>query len=194
MYEHENQSSSVRFLFKLIWPYAFYHYFLFFQVETADHMHLNTTFRKWHSMIKGLQQKQTEKLINPCGCLLTVSMVIIQYDNFYKCKEWTIMFLIAGVQPKTKTLSDTPRLCSVCGLARAYEKRVDHYFSFFFIPIIRVKKGESFFMCDRCQATVSPMGRPGNRYDGKGPPRCRACGKKIEPDHQFCPWCGQPNP
>ena len=65
------------------------------------------------------------------------------------------MFLIAGVSPKTTVIDNTPRRCPVCGTVRAYYKRVDHYFNLFFIPILRVKKGEPFIMCDRCPKTVN---------------------------------------
>jgi uncharacterized C2H2 Zn-finger protein len=64
------------------------------------------------------------------------------------------MIFIAGIFPKTKTLDQNPHRCPVCGLHPAYYKRMDHYFSLFFIPILRVKKGEPFIMCDRCERTV----------------------------------------
>lgn len=44
------------------------------------------------------------------------------------------MFIIAGMQPKTTTLSDIPWRCARCGLQQAYAQRVDHYLSLFFIP------------------------------------------------------------
>ena len=64
------------------------------------------------------------------------------------------MFLIAGVTPKIKVLDNSPMQCPVCGLHQAYYKRVDHYFNLFFIPILRVKKGAPFIMCERCERTV----------------------------------------
>ena len=44
------------------------------------------------------------------------------------------MFLIAGIQPKTRRVNDTPQRCPACGLVQAYATRVDHYLSLFFIP------------------------------------------------------------
>jgi hypothetical protein len=49
------------------------------------------------------------------------------------------MIFIAGVSPKIKVLDQNPRRCPVCGLHQAYNKRMDHYLSLFFIPILRVK-------------------------------------------------------
>ncbi|MBR9981485.1 MAG: hypothetical protein KFF50_10710 [Desulfatitalea sp.] len=34
-------------------------------------------------------------------------------------------FVIAGVQPKTRTLDNAPRRCPRCGLHQAYTQRVD---------------------------------------------------------------------
>jgi len=65
------------------------------------------------------------------------------------------MFLIIGIAPKTKILDHTPRICPACGLAQARLKRVDSYFNLFFIPLIPVKKGEPFIICDRCESITS---------------------------------------
>jgi len=92
------------------------------------------------------------------------------------------MFLIAGVQPKTKTLDKEARLCPGCGLKTAHNKRIDHYFSLFFVPLVRVKKGVPVLMCDRCrQALKTVSGR-----------RCRRCNEAIDPVFKFCPFCGEP--
>ena len=64
------------------------------------------------------------------------------------------MFLIAGVQPKTRRVDEHPQRCPACGLARAYTTRVDHYLSLFFIPLFRVKRGEPFLLCNGCQRPV----------------------------------------
>ena len=101
------------------------------------------------------------------------------------------MFLIAGVTPKIKVLDNTPRRCPVCGLHQAYFKRVDHYLNLFFIPILRIKKGEPFIMCERCERTVNEF----EKDDGKTWPdikgtTCHHCGKKIEKTFEFCPYCG----
>jgi RNA polymerase subunit RPABC4/transcription elongation factor Spt4 len=91
------------------------------------------------------------------------------------------MFLIAGVQPKTKTLDKEARICPDCGLKTAHNQRVDHYFSLFFIPLLRVKKGVPVLTCARC-------GRARNFLSG---PRCRHCGQTMDPAFKFCPFCGE---
>ena len=102
------------------------------------------------------------------------------------------MFLIAGVSPKIKILDKNPKICPVCGLAQAYYKRVDHYLNLFFIPILRVKKGEPFIMCDRCERTVHEFKE---EYSSTWPDikkkQCHHCGKTIEKDFEYCPYCGK---
>jgi ribosomal protein S14 len=101
------------------------------------------------------------------------------------------MFIIAGVSPKTTILDKNPRRCPVCGLHQAYFTRVDHYFSLFFIPLIRVKKGEPFIMCDRCKGQISEFGEEQNARSGKQQNKCRNCGRGIDKDFDFCPYCGK---
>ncbi len=103
------------------------------------------------------------------------------------------MFIIAGVTPKTIVIDDTPRLCPVCGLAQARLTRTDHYFSFFFIPLFRVKTGEPFLMCNRCERPVERF-----KKEARAPEpinamtdTCRSCGKAIESGFKFCPYCGR---
>ncbi len=102
------------------------------------------------------------------------------------------MIFIGGVQPKTVTVDDTPQRCPSCGLVRAHTRRIDHYLSLFFIPLFRVKTGEPFLYCDRCEAPVfeeesstPPWQQPVNT-------RCHHCGGTIRPDFKFCPHCGHP--
>jgi len=92
------------------------------------------------------------------------------------------MFLIAGVQPKTKTLDKEARLCLGCGLKTAHNERIDHYFSLFFVPLLRVKKGEPVLACDRCRQALNAM--PDRR--------CRRCNEPMDPTFKFCPFCGEP--
>jgi RNA polymerase subunit RPABC4/transcription elongation factor Spt4 len=104
------------------------------------------------------------------------------------------MFLIAGVQPRTHRGPKTDRICPQCGLAQVYECRLDHYFSLFFIPLVRVKKGASFSWCERCQA---PLARPGSGFEQQAGPFpekkvCRGCGWILDPQYRFCPYCGHP--
>jgi len=101
-----------------------------------------------------------------------------------------MFFFIAGVQPRTVTLDDQPRMCPSCGLFQARLKRVDHYISVFFIPLIRIKKGTPVLVCERCGAVSSEQGEP-------GPPReptftCPHCGQALEPGFRYCPYCGRP--
>ncbi len=106
-----------------------------------------------------------------------------------------MFFFIAGIQPKTKVLDDTPKMCPVCGLYRARLKRIDHYFSVFFIPIFRVKKGEPVLVCDLCGPVSSDMASereavPSRMKTGREP-ICPSCGSKVQADFRFCPYCGQ---
>ena len=100
------------------------------------------------------------------------------------------MFLIAGIQPKIKKLEDVARRCPACGQFRAYRKRVDHYLSLFFIPLVKVKTGQPFILCDQC--TRNGAAAAGD-HTAAAPPRqsrCAACGRTLKPDFTFCPYCG----
>ncbi len=100
-------------------------------------------------------------------------------------------FFIAGVQPKTKVLDATPRRCPACGGPQGYAKRVDHYFSLFFIPVLRVRKGEPFIACDSCDAHGSGFRSPPVHPKTNGPGACRDCGRPVSPGFRFCPHCGK---
>mgnify|MGYP001829110457 CR=1 FL=1 len=102
------------------------------------------------------------------------------------------MFLIAGVQPKTRRVDERPQRCPACGLARAYTTRVDHYLSLFFIPLFKVKQGESFLLCEGCQRPVdafqpSTPDPPSSGATGV----CVACRKTFDGSFKYCPHCGQ---
>jgi len=102
------------------------------------------------------------------------------------------MFFIAGIQPKTKILDRTPRRCSHCGMSQARLKRIDHYVSLFFIPLLRVKKGAPVVVCDRCGGTASTgKGPPAKPDDRPQPLQCRHCGHLLERDFKYCPSCGR---
>jgi hypothetical protein len=100
-------------------------------------------------------------------------------------------FFIGGIQPKVKVLDQQPRRCPVCGLNQAYFKRVDHYLSLFFIPIIRVKTGEPFIMCDRCERNVSEFEPQISQAVKDAAGFCRFCAKRWPPEYTFCPSCGR---
>jgi zinc-ribbon family len=101
-----------------------------------------------------------------------------------------MFFLIGGVQPKSVTVDETPRICPGCGLAQARLKRVDHYLSLFFIPLFPVKKGVPVLICDRCGEISPPEG------DLRGASRearrdtCPECGFPVASDFRYCPSCG----
>ena len=101
------------------------------------------------------------------------------------------MILIAGVSPKIKTIDPTPRLCPSCGLAQAYLKRVDHYVSLFFIPVFRVKKGETVLVCNRCESAGYAAPKQPSRRNAVQPVMCNQCGRSLEDDFRYCPFCGQ---
>jgi hypothetical protein len=101
------------------------------------------------------------------------------------------VFLIAGLQPKTRRIDDQPQRCPDCGLVQAYPTRVDHYLSVFFIPLIPVKQGEPFLLCEHCQRPVD-----GPRSSAASPPSgtdapCVACGMAFDTSFRYCPHCGQ---
>ena len=102
------------------------------------------------------------------------------------------MFLIAGISPKTKVLDDIPRRCPLCGLAQAYFKRVDHYFSIFFIPVLRIKKGEPFIMCEKCEIALHEMEGELHPRQAKGKLACMHCGRTLQRGFRYCPFCGKP--
>lgn len=104
------------------------------------------------------------------------------------------MFIIAGISPKIKTLDATPRLCPQCGLVRAYLKREDHYFTLFFIPLFPVKKGQPVLICERCGQSGQDLGKmmPSHAYTDKAASqnKCAACGKVLQENFKYCPYCG----
>ena len=99
-----------------------------------------------------------------------------------------MFFFIGGIQPRTKRISDDPRLCPSCGYYGAYLERVDHYLSLFFIPILPVKRGETVLICERCGRI---FGEWGKAEETTGNARCRWCGQKLSEDFTFCPYCGK---
>lgn len=103
-----------------------------------------------------------------------------------------MFFFVGGIQPKTVTVDDTPRMCPVCGLAQARLKRVDHYLSLFFIPVFPVKRGEPVLICDRCGAMSSAS--EGGRGEALRPisvdNTCPRCGNTVDPSFNYCPQCG----
>ena len=102
-----------------------------------------------------------------------------------------MFFFIAGVQPKTVTLDETPRMCPACGLYQARLKRVDHYLSLFFIPLFPVKRGVPFVQCRSCGSVFSESGEIRDQGTRTGDRTCPGCGRPVEPGFRFCPSCGR---
>ena len=101
------------------------------------------------------------------------------------------MIFIAGVQPRMKTLDNNPRLCPLCGGVEAHLKRVDHYLSIFFIPIFPVSRGKPAIICEKCGGISDEMGHGiGVRRVG-GELSCKHCGRVLEREFAFCPYCGK---
>ena len=100
----------------------------------------------------------------------------------------SFFFFIGGVQPKVKVLDEKPRRCPRCGLHQAYLKRVDHYISVFFIPVLKVKTGEPMLICDRCQ---TPTSESGAAWPTESVKFCRFCKKEFPGEYVFCPVCGR---
>ena len=98
-----------------------------------------------------------------------------------------MFFFIGGVQPKTRTLDDTPRICPACGLAAARFQRTDQYVSLFFIPLFPVKRGEPVIACGRCGAVCEPGGIVRR---SALPDKCGRCGAALDPAFHYCPDCG----
>jgi len=102
------------------------------------------------------------------------------------------MFLIAGVQPKTRRVGEYPQRCPACGLIRAYTTRVDHYLSLFFIPLFRVKQGNPFLLCEGCRRPVDePQDSPQKKPAAGASRTCVACKRPVDESFKYCPHCGQ---
>ena len=102
-----------------------------------------------------------------------------------------MFFFIGGIQPKTVTIDDQPRMCRSCGLYQARLKRIDHYLSLFFIPIFPVKKGEPFLECRSCGAVMGEYEESPVHRVPEHPSHCPHCGQRIEPSFRYCPFCGK---
>jgi len=103
-----------------------------------------------------------------------------------------MFFFIAGVQPKTTDIDALPRMCPACGLYRARLKRVDHYLSIFFLPILRVKKGRTFLECQQCGNLSEESGEAWVGAQKRSDHECLHCGRTLEATFSFCPYCGKP--
>ncbi len=95
-------------------------------------------------------------------------------------------FFIAGIQPKEVKPKEQPqKICPFCGINRLTLKRIDHYFTLFFIPLFRVKKGDPFFECPKCGLIDEKRGIV------QSIPICPSCKREISPEYKYCPYCGK---
>lgn len=102
------------------------------------------------------------------------------------------MFFIGGVQPKTVRIKQYPQSCPHCAHNKVFQKRVDHFISLFFIPLIRIKKGIPFDICDHCHSFLeieNPTPIHGNETHHS---QCKYCGQLLSFEFAFCPACGKP--
>lgn len=102
-----------------------------------------------------------------------------------------MFFFIGGIQPKTKVIEKQYLTCPYCGYSEVYRKRVDHYLSLFFIPLFPVKRGEPFLSCENCKSILDQEGRQFDFSFREKSSVCHFCGKKLQHDFHYCPYCGK---
>jgi hypothetical protein len=102
-----------------------------------------------------------------------------------------MFFLIGGVQPKTILVDKQARSCPACGHFEVFLKRVDHYLSLFFIPLFPIKKGGPFLVCENCRTVFDERGNRMGAEQTVSERRCAQCGRPVNPDFAFCPYCGK---
>ena len=106
-----------------------------------------------------------------------------------------MFFFIAGLQQKTAVLESETGVCPCCGGRTALSRaRTDTWFSVFFIPLFRVKKGETYSVCGACGYGAGSIESAGNNTGRAGYPMCPACGKTCSPAYSYCPYCGRKIP
>jgi hypothetical protein len=103
----------------------------------------------------------------------------------------SMFFFIAGITPKTQKIDENPKRCPDCGLYQAYQMRVDHYLNLFFIPLLKVKTGEPFMMCERCHKATDEFNRDFSSYREETGLVCKHCGNPIHKGFNYCPYCGK---
>jgi hypothetical protein len=109
----------------------------------------------------------------------------------YKEQGKAMCIFIAGIQPKTVNVDGHSRMCASCGLYQARLKRIDHYLSLFFIPLLRVKKGDPFIRCESCGSVFGESGETGYETPRRPENRCPRCGAALDSSFRFCPQCGK---
>jgi len=102
-----------------------------------------------------------------------------------------MFFFIGGIQPRTVIVDRQARFCPRCGRSEVYLKRVDQYLSLFFILLFPVKRGTPFLFCENCNSTLDEQGVRMSFKQAGGKMNCLHCGRQIERDFTFCPYCGK---
>ena len=102
-----------------------------------------------------------------------------------------MFFFIAGLQPRTILLDKTHQACPSCGQYQAVKKRTDFYLSLFFLPIIPVKKGIPYLYCSNCNDHSIPSEVELDNLKSRLKNRCVQCGRHLESEFIFCPYCGK---
>jgi RNA polymerase subunit RPABC4/transcription elongation factor Spt4 len=102
-----------------------------------------------------------------------------------------MFFFIGGIQPKTRQIDEERRMCPSCGLYQARLKRVDHYISLFFVPLLKIKEGVPFLQCERCGEISPESTGQAAAEEALRAANCPFCGKSVEAGFRFCPYCGK---
>jgi len=100
-------------------------------------------------------------------------------------------FFIGGIQPKTVLIDRQARSCPACGHFEIHQKRVDQYVSLFFIPLFPVKRGTPFLICEKCNTILDKHDYRMDVEQAVSGKKCPQCGRSIDPDFTFCPYCGK---
>ena len=103
-----------------------------------------------------------------------------------------MFFSIGGIQPRTVRLEKQSRACPVCSHFNVYLERTDRYISLFFIPIIPVKRGTPYVICENCRTILDNGFSVHGRGAGENDIHCcSACWKTLDPKFSYCPYCGK---
>ncbi len=118
--------------------------------------------------------------------LVSYLFTFLKEDFTFKRGEG-MFFFIGGVQPRTVRVEKQARSCPSCAHHEVYTKRVNLYIAIFFIPIIRIKKGPPFTVCENCDALLEGVGTVDRQWGQV----CGTCGKFVDDGFSYCPYCGK---
>jgi len=103
-----------------------------------------------------------------------------------------MFFFIGGVQPRTRAIDGEARACPACGRIALRHQRTDHVLSVFFVPLFLVKRGLPCYACENCGAMFDEEGRKWAAAVPQPDETCRFCGRVLDGDFAYCPYCGTP--